>query len=86
MTRPGVAAVEPRDRHVRALVAVGFGAAAALAWAWLVPASLDMYGDMDGLAEPRANPRHETGALEPSPARCAWGSSTAPRASAAAGP
>ena len=40
--------IESPRRRERAIVAAGFAAAAALAWAWLVPVSLDMYGDMAG--------------------------------------
>lgn len=41
-------AVDSLRRRDRGIVAVGFALAAALAWAWLVPVSLDMYGDMTG--------------------------------------
>ena len=34
----------------RLWVAAGLVVAIGLAWAWLVPAALDMYGDMDGLS------------------------------------
>jgi len=43
-----VTAVGSLRRRDRAIVAVGFAGVAALAWAWLVPVSLDMYGAMDG--------------------------------------
>lgn len=41
-------ALDLSQRRGRLLAAAGFVAAAALAWAWLVPVSLDMYGGMDG--------------------------------------
>lgn len=36
--------------HDRAIVAAGLLGTVVVMWAWLVPASLDMYGRMDGLA------------------------------------
>lgn len=38
----------PVRRRDRGIVLAGFVAVTALAWAWVVPASLDMYGAMDG--------------------------------------
>lgn len=43
-------AVEALLRHERLLYLAGPLAAAALAWVWLVPAALDMYGSMSGLS------------------------------------
>lgn len=39
---------DPSPRRDRVIVATGLVVVAALAWAWLVPAALDMYGGMDG--------------------------------------
>jgi predicted metal-binding membrane protein len=41
--------IEALLRRDRIIVVAGLGAAVALSWAWLVPASLDMYGEMNGL-------------------------------------
>ncbi|HUP92209.1 MAG TPA: DUF2182 domain-containing protein [Solimonas sp.] len=43
-------ALESLLRRERVLVLAGPLVVAAVCWAWLVPAALDMYGDMDGLA------------------------------------
>jgi predicted metal-binding membrane protein len=42
--------LEAAVRRDRAAVVLGLGAMCALAWAWLLPASLDMYGTMRGLS------------------------------------
>lgn len=49
-TRAPPTAVESLLRNERLLYLAGPLAAALLAWAWLVPAALDMYGPMDGLS------------------------------------
>ena len=42
--------IEALLSHQRLLILAGPMAAAILCWAWLVPASIDMYGPMDGLS------------------------------------
>ncbi len=44
------AALESVLRRERAAVVTGLAGAVAIAWVWLVPASLDMYGEMNGPA------------------------------------
>lgn len=50
MSADGGSGLERALRRDRAFVLAGLGGAVALAWAWLVPAAVDMYGAMDGLS------------------------------------
>jgi predicted metal-binding membrane protein len=48
--RPAATALEALLRRERWLTVLSLGLVVAACWAWIVPAALDMYGDMDGLS------------------------------------